>query len=132
MSNAELAGQLLSTARSDLLALSNMRDPDAFDDRVFGFHAQRAVEKALKAWLSALGESPPYTHDLSLLLHKLDALGQSVHGCWQFLELTSFAVRFRYEDMPEDEEPPDRETLTMEIRGLVGRVEAIHDESSRQ
>jgi hypothetical protein len=46
MSGRELAHELLATARSDLKALTNMMDPKAFDDRIFGFHAQQAVEKA--------------------------------------------------------------------------------------
>ena len=50
MSGHDLSRELLNTASSDLKALGNMRDPDAFDDRIFGFHAQQAVEKALKAF----------------------------------------------------------------------------------
>lgn len=36
----------------DLRALQGMSDPDVFADEVFGFHAQQAAEKALKAWLA--------------------------------------------------------------------------------
>ena len=46
----------------------NMGDAEAFDDEIFGFHAQQAVEKALKAWLTEVGVTYPLTHDLSLLL----------------------------------------------------------------
>ncbi len=45
------------------------------DDAIFGFHAQQAVEKALKAWLNVLGHEHPFTHDLSHLLSELDGLG---------------------------------------------------------
>ena len=42
---------MLAAAKSDLKAVEHMSDPDGFDDRIFGFNAQQAVEKALKAWL---------------------------------------------------------------------------------
>lgn len=123
MSSPRMARELLLTARSDLKALSNMLDAECFDDRVFGFHAQQAVEKALKAWLSALGSAYPYTHDLSLLLNELQRKGVAVDEYWDFLELSSFAVRFRYEVIPEGEEPLDRESLFSAISLLISSVE---------
>ena len=36
-----------------------MDDADVFADQVFGFHAQQAAEKLLKAWLALLGEVYP-------------------------------------------------------------------------
>ena len=36
-----------------------MRDVDIFADEIFGFHAQQAAEKLLKAWLALLGEVTP-------------------------------------------------------------------------
>jgi hypothetical protein len=32
-----------------------MLDPDLFDEASWGFHVQQATEKALKAWMSAIG-----------------------------------------------------------------------------
>jgi len=50
--------------------------PDAgLDDEIIGFHAQQAVEKALKAWLVHLGIDFPKVHSLGALM---DLLG--VHG----------------------------------------------------
>ena len=46
------AERLLNLAKVDLKAIRNMLDPERFEDSVFGFHAQQAAEKALKAWLS--------------------------------------------------------------------------------
>ncbi|NIR50348.1 HEPN domain-containing protein [candidate division KSB1 bacterium] len=34
-----------------------------FDDEIFGFHAQQAVEKVVKAWPNLLGIVYPRTHD---------------------------------------------------------------------
>lgn len=45
---------LLSAAYKDLRALRGMLDAHVFVDEIFGFHAQQAAEKALKAWLAFL------------------------------------------------------------------------------
>ena len=55
-SEHEHARQLLGKAREDLDALKGMLAAngaysEAFSDGVFGFHAQQAAEKALKAWM---------------------------------------------------------------------------------
>lgn len=80
MADNKHALELGDTARSDLKALENMLCPASFDDRIFGFHAQQAVEKALKAWLSSMQIPFPFTHDLSLLLNKLDEQGVDVES----------------------------------------------------
>ena len=41
-----------------------MTDTEAFPDEIFGFHAQQAVEKALKSWLASLGVLFPKTHGI--------------------------------------------------------------------
>ena len=129
MPGHELARELLQTAESDLKALDHMLNPDAFDDRVFGFHAQQAVEKALKAWLNGLGKVHPFTHDLSLLLHLLEEQGADVESCWEFLDLSGYAVRLRYEVLPEWEEPLDREALCRKVRRLLEYVKNLLEQS---
>lgn len=125
MARGEMAAELLATAKSDFKALRHMANPDAFDDRVFGFHAQQAVEKALKAWLNLLGRSHPLTHDLSLLLHELEQQGADVDAYWDFVDLSGYAVRFRYEVSPEGEEPLERDAILSAVRGLIGHVEKL-------
>ncbi|WP_295441237.1 HEPN domain-containing protein [uncultured Thiodictyon sp.] len=49
------AERLLRRARANLKALRHMGDEDCFDDNIYGFHAQQAAEKSLKAWLACLG-----------------------------------------------------------------------------
>ena len=51
--NLDHAESMLSIAKKDVKALRSMLDPDKFDVETFGFHAQQAMEKALKAWISA-------------------------------------------------------------------------------
>ena len=125
MPDHELALTLLQAAESDLKALEHMLDPEAFDDRVFGFHAQQAVEKALKAWLHIVAGEHPFTHDLSLLLHLLETRGEDVSEYWEFLDLSGYAVRFRYEIVPEGEDPLDRELLAASVGRLVERVRGM-------
>ena len=43
-----------------------------FRQEIFGFHAQQAVEKALKAWVSFIGVEYPRIHDLEELLKLLE------------------------------------------------------------
>lgn len=52
MSDLDHARMMLNMAGKDLKALQNMLDMNAFANEIFGVHAQQAVEKALKAWLS--------------------------------------------------------------------------------
>ena len=51
-----------------MTALNGMQDKKVFGDEIFGFHAQQVIEKSLKAWLCALGQTYPYTHNLNRLL----------------------------------------------------------------
>ncbi len=55
MRDIETARIVLAAAERDLRALGHMGDTTAFSVEVFGFHAQQAVEKSLKAWLSIKG-----------------------------------------------------------------------------
>jgi HEPN domain-containing protein len=52
-------------------------DNPAITDDAIGFHAQQAVEKALKAVLALVGVRFPRTHDLGFLLELAD--GAMVH-----------------------------------------------------
>ena len=51
MHAADHAQDLLRMARKDFDALRGMLDHPLFADEIFGFHAQQAIEKSLKAWL---------------------------------------------------------------------------------
>ncbi len=125
MAGRELAVELLQMATSDLKALENMLDSEVFDDRIFGFHAQQAVEKLLKAWLNCTGRTHPFTHDLGVLLHALEEQGADVEAWWSLVDLNSYAVRFRYEMLPLGEEPLERQTLLDDVRALCGYVKKL-------
>ncbi len=125
MPGHELSRQLIAVAKSYFKALQNMLDQEAFEDRIFGFHAQQTIEKILKAWLNYKQKVYPYTHDLSRLLNALQDCGADVEPYWDFLDLSAYAVRFRYEMLPEHEEPLDRNALLKDIQHLLEHVESF-------
>jgi hypothetical protein len=88
---------LLSMAEKDLRALNAMGEPQTFADEIFGFHAQQAIEKALKAWLAFLHREYPLTHNLATLLALLERQGCDVERFQDLVFYSPFAVVFRYE-----------------------------------
>ena len=125
MHDHDHARQMLSIARRDLKALAGMLDADVFAYEIFGFQAQQAAEKALKAWIAALGGSYGFTHDLGLLMNTLQQLGVDCSAYGELLDLTIFAVHFRYDDAGDDSGFPEREEVLAKIAGLLADVEKI-------
>jgi HEPN domain-containing protein len=98
MTGREEAQRMLAVAEADFKALRNMLDADIFEDSVFGFHAQQAAEKSLKAWLSLRRIVYPKTHDLRILMNLLQIEAQEDCGPFaELVDLTDFAVQFRYD-----------------------------------
>lgn len=112
-------------ARKDFDALRGMLDNPLFADEIFGFHAQQAIEKLLKAWLAARAVTFPLTHDLSRLLDLLEENGADVSRFWSLVEYTVFAVQARYEaGLLASEAPIDRSAVIDEVRQLLDMVAA--------
>ena len=99
-----------------------MTDPNQFPEEVFGCHAQQAVEKSMKAWLASRGAEYPLTHNIGTLLHELQRQGCEVGDFWEFVELTAFAVQFRYEAFEEADQPLNRHSVIAQVRGLYEEV----------
>ncbi|MFM8767801.1 MAG: HEPN domain-containing protein [Rubrivivax sp.] len=95
---------LLRRARDDLYIVQRLiEDPNA-PAWVLGFHAQQAVEKALKGALSFAGSEYPRTHNLDMLSQLIKAAGLTPPPCAADLGvLTPFGVVLRYEDAPTEE-----------------------------
>ena len=123
MSADELAAKLLTLARRDLRAAEILSEQDGVGDGIVGFHAQQAAEKLLKAWLTKLAITCPRTHDLSLLIHKLEAAGVDVTDLWKLLDLNPFAVQFRYDLL--DDEPLDQGATLARVAALLNRVAGL-------
>lgn len=94
----DLARLLVDKAAGDETALRILCAEATVPDEVIGFHAQQAVEKALKAVLSARAQRYPPTHDLGLLLTLLHEGEHHVPAELHEVELlTPWAVQLRYE-----------------------------------
>ena len=125
MSDLEHSRMMLNMAEKDLKALKGMKDTQIFGDEIFGFHAQQAVEKSLKAWIAFKGEEYPLTHNISRLISILEDLNSDVGKFWDLVELNSFAVEFRYGSMETFEEPLDRLAVIRKVEEIFLHVQAI-------
>lgn len=117
---------LFTAASNDLKALEGMLDnPNIFSDEVFGFHAQQAVEKCLKTWISILGDEYPLTHGLNVLLLRLENLGCDVDIYWELTDLSPFGVTFRYSILDESEPPLNRRSIFDIVQSLYNHIAKI-------
>ena len=117
MSPSEDAALLLVTVRRHLRSLAMTTDP-AFPQEDWGFLAQQALEKVLKASIVLMDQEPPLTHELASL-----AALAGIELTPLLLGLQPFAVKARYsaEDTPL---PGDRILLLREIEALSNSLEA--------
>lgn len=126
-----LARQLLDRADDDIAAAAALLEVEQVSDAIVGFHAQQAVEKALKAVLAAAQVDYPFTHDLQLLVA---LCGRAVVPMPADLadtvpRLSPYAARLRYGAV--DADIVDRATALRWAREAVAwarsRTVADHD-----
>jgi HEPN domain-containing protein len=130
MPDLEHARLMLSLARDDLAALEVMETSSRISPSIFGFHAQQAVEKALKAWLSLLDVIYPRIHVLYELFNLLEDHSATTVGRFRHLQdLTPFAVQFRYEEFTLSEANLDRLEVVRQVSNLIGHVEILIQEA---
>lgn len=108
MKDIKIAQLLFQKARNDFSAIQNMIDVSLFSEDIFGFHAQQAVEKLLKALLAMNGIIYPKTHDIYPLLRLLESSGERTGNFDDLVELNMYAVQARYDEYHEADEPLDR------------------------
>ncbi len=116
MSPAEDAALLLRIVRRHLQAMRLNLNP-LYPEEEWGFQAQQALEKLLKAQLVLRDQSAPRTHellDLALLLN--EQLPK------ELLQLQVFAVEARYEEGPFAL-PVSREQLLAELERRLASLE---------
>lgn len=95
--NREQAELLLGKAREDLTAATVLAASSEAADPSVGFHAQQAVEKALKAVLAVRGTEFPWTHDLQLLIRRLESAEVDVPSfVLEARRLGPWAIEYRY------------------------------------
>lgn len=101
---------LLELVGKDHKALSNMRDGEAFEEEIFGFHAQQVV---VKSRIAAMGLAYPKSHDVSVLITILEGAGADLSGFPDLEDFSIYAVQYRYEAYDQSEDKLDRqETIT--------------------
>lgn len=97
----EEAERYLRLARRDEAAFRALLNSATVDFAVACFHAQQAVEKALKAVMFLHGLEFRRTHDLEELSGTLaDAGVNTPLDAEELRRLTPYAVEFRYDDEP--------------------------------
>lgn len=101
-------------------ALSNPRIPDW----IYGFHAQQAAEKYVKAALAIEQERPERTHDLESLVRQCADAGYTLPvGIEPVYQLSQYAVATRYP--PVEMAPVDRQQALELVRMLRRWVEVM-------
>lgn len=97
-------------------------DEEGFSDRIFGYFVQQAVEKGMKAWLAHLGQSYPFTHDLSRLIDRLSPLDSEAGTFEDLAEFSPFAGRLRYGISGPTAQSTDRQEITDRVALLLAEV----------
>lgn len=95
----EYAGVLPRLATGDLQACRVLVRETGIEDSIVGFHAQQAVEKALKVALVLADSELPRTHDLELLVEQVEGTEMNVPDELSSTEwLTPWAAELRYDE----------------------------------
>jgi HEPN domain-containing protein len=100
------ADALLGKARDDGYVVRKMSADSCAPDWIIGFHAQQAVEKAIKSVLTRAAIEFPRTHNLTMLIELLRRHNMALPPRADDLaRLTPFGVAFRYDDSAGEDEP---------------------------
>ena len=114
---------LLLKAKDDWVALQILFDNRQVADEIIGFHAQQVIEKSIKAVLCQNSIVFRWTHDLTELIDLLKDNGiQTLPALEKAVELTPFAVEFRYDFLPpevENAEHLERGDLRILVREIL-------------
>ena len=90
---------LLRRAKGDLQACRALADDTDIEDNIVGFHAQQAVEKALKVALVLADADLPLSHDLGFLVRRVRESGVEPPKEFSDVQwLTPWAAELRYDE----------------------------------
>lgn len=112
----------MKSAIKDWKALQGMSDEALFAVEIFGFHAQHAIEKALKAWISCYDIDVPRTHDISYLLAILANCGIETKKFENLIEYNPYAVHYRYAAFDDPPIHINRKTVCDLVKNLIETV----------
>ena len=98
----------IEKAKEDIKAAKLLLDSSANLNSIVCFHAQQAVEKALKAFLTKAGVRTGRTHDIGFLLRLCEEQDEEFRNLptEELSRLSFYAVQIRY---PENYYTPSRE-----------------------
>lgn len=118
---------LLAKARDDETLIEEIILNYKIRDEIIGFHAQQASEKLLKALLMAKNISYRRTHDLRELIDLIsDYYIEFPETLMEIRTLSPFAVEFRYDYIPmEEEEDFNRQNALEMVQQLRIWIENI-------
>ena len=119
--------ELIEMARGQINTMIALQ-ADSIREEDFGFHAERATELTLKAWIALTGRQYPLTHELLDLFSLLDRSGAT--GTSQFyplISLTNYAVVYQYH--PVADQTMDRGQVTDEVRKFVDHVSTLLEQA---
>jgi predicted nucleotidyltransferase len=123
--------ELLDMARGQLRTLNGMRDPEIFREEDFGFHAERATELTLKAWIALTGNQYQLTHYLYQLFTQLEHAGATDAREFRGLSgLTNYAVIYQYRRIKAP--TMDRGGVTEDVRSLVDFVTTLLEQAEAE
>jgi HEPN domain-containing protein len=131
MDERTLAETFLLAAERDQQAFRKLADDPTLHDSLAGFHAQQAVEKALKAVLAHAGVAFRRTHDIAELLDYLEDSDLPAPPYADRLdELNPYAVEMRYGLI----EPSglDRTATACWVKDVIYWAGALLDTDKRQ
>jgi hypothetical protein len=119
-SSTDYALALLGKARDDDYVVRSMSADIAAPGWVIGFHAQQAVEKAIKSVLTKHRVEFPRTHNLTMLVELLRLNNISLPpDADDLARLTPFGAALRYDDTAGEDDPTIQRDWAM---GVVSRT----------
>lgn len=111
----------LNRAQADLTAAELLLTFDEYPVAILAFHCQQAVEKSLKAFLTALKVEFRFRHDLAYLLDLCSEADRSfIELEPQIAGLTPYAVEGRYPtDLPLDPTRDEAQAFYQQAQTVV-------------
>jgi HEPN domain-containing protein len=129
----EEARRLLRIASADFAACVALIEAPGVRFANAAFHGQQAIEKALKAVLTARGENFGRTHNLVALAGQLSGTGEVLPDTGDLLSLVNpYAVTLRYDDMDDEllPAPSLRIVVSTILEWANGRIVDIRETKS--
>ena len=120
--------QRIANARRELGVLKILVEANAAQEAI-GFHAQQAIENALKGWISALDDDYGNTHDLAALasiVRRHPAKNDTPAG-ERLTWLTRYPVRYRYAGagVVMEDRSELLEAVTGTVTAIIDRIRAL-------